>query len=149
MQISFEVAYTLKINISIPPNHPVVNFHEFHEFDFLSQVLDTEPDMNEDAQTESSPPNIRANPGRDDDNDNDDDAVASITCPTAQSDLRHGPLEISHSSGQDAMPVRWISPQTYKNPILATSVQSGDMKQSTTNDAEQNQTEEQLTTCVL
>ncbi|KAA0198007.1 Lipoma HMGIC fusion partner [Fasciolopsis buskii] len=113
------------------------------------EVLDTEPDMNEDAQTESSPPNIRANPGRDDDNDNDDDAVASITCPTAQSDLRHGPLEISHSSGQDAMPVRWISPQTYKNPILATSVQSGDMKQSTTNDAEQNQTEEQLTTCVL
>lgn len=109
------------------------------------EVLGTEPDMNEDAQTESSPPNIRANPERDD----DDAAVPTITSPKAQSDLKHGPLEISRSNGQDAIPVRWISPQTYKNPLLATSVQSDDIKQSTIEDAEQNQTEEQRTTCVL
>ncbi|VDP93431.1 unnamed protein product [Echinostoma caproni] len=101
------------------------------------KVVHTESDPNEDAQTDSSPPNIRAAA-------ENNDLTNAITFVTAsahpdQSSYPNPDVNVAETGNTTAtISLRWITPQAY-NPLLVTAVDEDTQPHSKSGVAEQDQ----------
>ncbi|TPP63303.1 Lipoma HMGIC fusion partner [Fasciola gigantica] len=100
----------------------------------MVEVVGVQSDLNEDAQTDSSPPNIRATAESDDLTN----AVSFTTNTTQPAEEPSGNPEVSLSNGENVIPIRWINSQAY-NPLAMTGVEIDDTLYTTSNTTEQQQ----------